>query len=170
METKDYILMELSGIKRGFGRALKDLTQPELMWRPACGCNPMGLILFHVARSEDSFIQSRILGNPQIWVSEKWYEKLNLPAEEEGAHYTVDQVNAFPVPEQKDILAYYDAVRAKTKEYLKGLQPEELDKKISMPPFGDLTVAAILSIIVNHSAQHIGEISYLRGMQRGMDK
>lgn len=170
METKDYVLMELGGLKRGFGRALKDLNQQELMWRPACGCNSMGLILFHVARSEDSFVQARIQGKPQIWESEKWHEKLNLPVEETGSHYTVDQVNAFLVPELKDIMAYYDAVRAQTLAYVKGIQPEEFDKKVSMPPFGDLTIAAIMSIIVNHSAQHIGEISYLRGLQRGMDK
>ncbi|MBI4765112.1 MAG: DinB family protein [Deltaproteobacteria bacterium] len=170
METKDYILMELSGIKRGFGRALKDLTQQEVIWRPASGCNSMGLILLHVARSEDSFIQARIQGKPQVWVAEKWYEKMNLSAEDTGSHLTVDQVNCFPVPGQKDILDYYDAVRDQTKNYLKGIPPDELDKKVSMPPFGDLTIAAILSIIVNHSAQHIGEISYLRGMLRGMDK
>jgi uncharacterized damage-inducible protein DinB len=170
MEAKDYILMELSGIKRGFGKALKDLTQQEIMWRPASGCNSMGLILLHVARSEDSFIQARIKGKPQIWETEKWHEKMNLSAEETGSHLTVDQVNCFPVPEFKDIMDYYDAVKAQTKAYLNGILSEDLDKKINMPPYGEPTVAAILSIIVNHSAQHIGEISYLRGMLRGMDK
>ncbi len=162
--------MELAGIKRGFERVLKDLNQQEIMWRPAAGCNSMGLILLHVVRSEDSFIQARIQGKPQIWETEKWYEKMNLSAEDTASHLTVEQVNCFPVPDLKMILDYYDAVRAKTKEYLKAIPPEELDKKISMPPFGDLTIAAMMSIIVNHSAQHIGEISYLRGMLRGMDK
>lgn len=170
MEIKEYIKMELGGLKRGFGRALKDLTRQELMWRPACGCNSIGLILFHVARSEDSLIQATIQGKPQIWEAEKWCEKLNLSAQETGSHYTVDQVNAFPVPELNDIMAYYDAVRAQTLEYVKGAHPEEFDKKVSMPPYGDLTIGAILSVIINHSAQHIGEISYLRGLQRGMDK
>jgi uncharacterized damage-inducible protein DinB len=170
METKDYILMELAGIKRGFERALKDLTQQEIMWRPASGCNSLGLILLHVVRSEDSFIQARIQGKPQIWVTKKWFEKMNLSEEDTGSHLTVDQVNCFPVPDLKIIMDYYDAVRAQTKDYLKAAPPEELDKKISMPPFGDLTIAAIMSIIINHSAQHIGEISYLRGMLRGMDK
>lgn len=170
MDTKDYIKMELGGLKRGFERALRELSQQELMWRPASGCNSMGLILLHVARSEDSFIQSRVLGKSQVWEAEKWYEKMNLSAEDTGSHLTVDQVNCFLIPEFKDIMAYYDAVRGQTLTYLKGMPAEELDKKISMPPFGDLTIAAIFSIIINHSAQHIGEISYLRGMLRGMDK
>ena len=170
MELKNYIQMELDGLKRGMTRALNGLHQHELMWRPACGCNSIGLILFHTARSEDLFVQARLQGKPQIWESEKWYTKLNMAESEAGGHYTADQVNAFPVPEAKDLLAYYDSVRGHTSEYVKGLAPDMFDRKIAMPPFGEVTVAAIFSIVVSHTSQHIGEISYLRGLQRGMDK
>ena len=170
MEIQRYIGRELSGLKMAMDRALDGLTQEEICWRPSCGCNSIGLILFHLARSEDSFIQTRLKETPQLWESEKWYEKFDLPLTEEGAHYTVDEVNAFKVPPINDILAYYDAVRAKTKECLKGIKPEELDRNITFPNFGELPVASIFSLIVAHTSQHIGEISYLRGMQRGMDK
>jgi len=169
MELKGYIQNELDMLKKGITRMLNGLGQHELMWRPACGCNSIGLILFHTARSEDSFVQTRLQGKPQIWESEKWYGKLNMAENEAGAHYTVEQVNAFPVPEAKDLLAYYDSVRGYTLEYLKGLGTDVFDKKVSTP-FGEMTVAEIFSIIVRHTSQHIGEISYLRGLQRGMDK
>ena len=170
MELKEYICMELEGLERGVTRVINGLTQQELMWRPACGCNSIGLILFHMARSEDSFVQARIQSKPEVWETEKWYKKLNLAENEAGAHYTVEQVNAFPVPELKDVLAYYDTVHARTMDYLKGMTPSTFDKKITLPRFGDLTVAAIFSITIGHTSQHIGEISYLRGLQRGMDK
>ena len=170
MELQHYIGIELSGLKMAMGRALDSLTQQEVTWRPTSGCNSIGLILFHVARSEDSFIQGMLQEKPEIWKSEKWYEKLNLSAEEEGAHYTVEQVNAFQVPELSDIIAYYDAVRTRTKEYLRGMSLEELDKKVLFPNFGELPAATVFSVIVTHTSQHIGEISYLRGLQRGMDK
>ena len=67
-------------------------------------------------------------------------------------------------------MAYYDAVRARTKEYLRGMELEELDKKVTFPNFGELPTATVFSVIVTHTSQHIGEISYLRGLQRGMDK
>jgi hypothetical protein len=170
MELKDYILMEVEGLKRSSTRTLDTLKQPELSWRPACGCNSIGLILFHIAKSEDSFVQARLRGKPEIYETGKWYEKLNLAKDEAGAHYTVDQVNAFPVPELKQLLAYYEAVRAGTLEYLKGLNAADFDRKITMPHFGDVSVAVIFSIITSHTSQHIGEISYLRGILRGMDK
>ena len=171
MEVKAYIQSQMEGTKRNSARALKDLTQAEYMWRPSCGCNSIGLILFHIARSEDMFVQQRLLQKPQVWESEKWFLKLNVAENEAGAHYTVEQVNAFPVPDHKDLAAYYDAVRARTAEYVAGLKAEDFDRKLTILPFpGETTVAAILSLVVTHAAGHLGEISYLRGLQRGMDK
>lgn len=169
MELKEYIKNELDGLNRVSTRILNTLTQQELMWRPACGCNSMGLILFHIARSEDSFIQATLQNKPEVWQSGKWYQKMNLAESEIGAHFTIDQVNAFPVPDVKDILAYYAAVRSKTLSYLISLDPKEFDKTVKLR-FGDFTLGGIFGLIVSHTAEHLGEISYLRGMLRGMDK
>jgi uncharacterized damage-inducible protein DinB len=169
MELKEYILVELSGLERGVKRVTDSLTQQELMWRPSSGSNSIGLILFHIARLEDSFINTRIQNKPAIWTTEKWYEKLKLAENEEGAHYTVEQVNAFPVPDREALLAFYHAVHAQTKEYLNSLTPEELDRKVTMPR-GDAAIANLFAFIISHATGHIGEMSYLRGLQRGMDK
>ncbi len=88
---------------------------------------------------------------------------------EAGSHYSIEQVNAFPVPDIKDLQTYYDTVRASTLEYLQSMKPEGFERKVKMP-FGEFTVAGIFSLIVSHTAQHLGEIGYLRGLLRGMDK
>ena len=170
MELKEYLQIELDGLERSIKRVLNGLTQDEVTWRPACGCNSIGLILFHNARSEDSFVQARIRGKPEIWTTGQWHVKLHLAENEAGAHYTAEQVNAFPVPKLEDIMAYYSNVRAVTLDYLKTMTAGDFDKKITMPRFDKLTIAAIFSIIIGHTSQHIGEISYLRGLQRGIDK
>jgi uncharacterized damage-inducible protein DinB len=169
MELKNYIKNDLDGLKRLSTRVLDTLTQEELNWRPACGCNSIGLILFHVARSEDTFIHKFLQGKPQIWESGKWYTRLNKAENETGSHYTMDQVNSFSVPNLKDFQEYYGAVRASTLDYLNGLNPAEFDKAVKLP-FGEFTVAGVFSLIVGHTSQHMGEISYLRGLLRGMDK
>ncbi len=170
MELRDFIQAGLDRVKQGTTRAVDGLTLYELMWRPGPEANSIGLILFHQARSEDTFVQTRIQAKPQVWESEKWYQKLNLPASESGSGYTAEQVAAFPVPELKDLLGYAEAVRMRTLEYLKSMTPDKLDKVINMPRFGDVTIGAIFARIVVHLAQHVGEISYLRGLQRGMNK
>ena len=170
MEIQHYIGIELSSSKMAMGRVLEGLTRAEVVWQPASGCNSIGLILFHMARSEDSFMQGILQKRTLIWESEKWYEKLGLSKEEEGGHYTVDQVNAFKVPELATILEYYDAVRAKTKEKLRAMPVEAFDEEVTFLNFGKMSVGALFSVLLSHTSQHIGEISYLRGMQRGMDK
>ena len=129
----------------------------------------------------------RIQGKPQIWVTEKWYQKFNKAIEDGGAHYSAEQVATFLVPDIKDLLAYSEMVRKNTLEYLKGLKPKDLDNKVNLPPppasmampagnahlrrppFEPI-VGSMLMHEVTELAGHAGEISYLRGLQRGMDK
>jgi hypothetical protein len=167
MDLKSYIKMELDGLTRNIDRTLKDLTQTDITWRPAAGCNSIGLILYHCARSEDSFINRNLAQRPQVF--EKWYQKMNKPLEDGGAHYTIDQVNAFEVPALKDILAYWAEVRQSTLAYLAGMSEADMDRKVNMMR-GEVPVASVFTIIVSHTAGHIGEMAYLRGLYRGMDK
>lgn len=169
MELKEFLRMEIEGLDRGLKRVTDGLTQKEIEWQPACGCNSIGLILFHVFKSEDSFVSGRSKDKKELWETGKWYTKLGMDAKEAGAHYTVDQVNAFPVPKLQKLMAYGAAVRKQTLAYLDKMKAADFDKKIKMP-WGEMPLALIFSFIVSHTTGHIGEISYLRGLQRGMDK
>jgi len=170
MELKEYINSELLGTGRSVKRVTDSLTQQEMAWRPASGCNSIGLILFHVARLEDSFVNTTMRNQPTLWQTAKWYEKLNLPESEEGAHYTVDQVNAFCVPDKDALLAFVSAVQTQTRDYLNSLVPADLDRKITAFGGREIAISYLLAFIVSHATGHIGEMSYLRGLQRGMDK
>ena len=169
MNVKEYINSELEGLNSGSARVLDTLTQSEITWRPACGCNSMGLVLFHITRSEDNFVQRTLQDKPLLWESEKWYSKLGMDVNEAGSHYDIDQVNTFPVPNIQELITYHRVVRTSTIKYLNSLSQEDFDRKVTLP-FGEFTVAGVFAVIVRHFAQHIGEISYLRGMLRGLDK
>jgi hypothetical protein len=169
MEIKEFIQLELDNGKRGISRVLDGLTRQEITWRPCSGCNSIGLIVYHVARFEDMLIQARIQAKTQIWEMDKWYQKMNLPMEDAGSHYTIEQVNAFIVPELAVINNYADAVREGTLEYLKNMQPSELNRNITTWR-GSLPLSGVLAMLIGHTFQHTGEISYLRGIQRGLDK
>jgi uncharacterized damage-inducible protein DinB len=171
MEIKEYMLVQVESFKGSVDRMLNGLTQQEITWRPSSGSNSIGLILFHVIKSEDSTIQSTLQGKKMLWETEKWYEKLNLPVTEGGAHYTADQVNDFKVPMLKDLLAYMDAARAKTIEYVKKVDVKELDRTIKVVwGKGESTIGGVFAFHLAHVTRHIGECSYIRGLQRGIDK
>jgi hypothetical protein len=186
METKELIKSGFDNAKRTIDRTLDGMTAAELTWHPRPDANSIGLILFHVIRSEDSSVH-RVQGKPQVWESAKWYQKLNKAIDDGGAHYTAEQVDKFVVPDIKDLMAYADAVRKNTLEYLNGLKPEDFDRKVEVPPrppqIGpdgkprppmrppfEPIVGSMLLFTVIHISQHAGEISYLRGLKRGMDK
>ena len=185
MEMNELIQNGLENSKSVIDRTLDGLAPAELKWQPRPDANSIGLILFHCIRSEDRLIHI-LQGKPQFWESEKLYQKFNKTIEDGGAHYTAEQVAAFVVPDVKDLLTYSEMVRKNTLEYLKGLKPKDFDKKVNLPPpptpivipagrpipmrpFNPI-VGSMLVHEVTELAGHAGEISYIRGLQRGMDK
>jgi len=175
MESKELIKAGLENVKRTVDRTLEGLTHDEVSWHPRPDANSIGLILFHMARSEDSFVNRLIQGKPQLWETGKWYEKLNKELEDGGSHYTEEQVAGFVVPDLKGLQAYTDAVRKQTLDYLTKATPETLDRVVEMTQMGPVkrpptTVGMLLLMNVTHLSQHGGEVSYLRGLKRGMDK
>ena len=181
MDGKRIIQLGLDNVDRATERALDGLSVAEIAWQPRPDANSIGLILFHMARSEDSYIQRLIQHQPQLWETAKWYEKLHKDKTDAGSHYSAEQVASFMVPDLKDLGAYALVVRQQTISFLNGLTPEQLDEKIELPPMPsgqsaprrfpfEPVVGSLLMWNVVHLAEHAGEISYLRGLQRGMDK
>jgi hypothetical protein len=168
MEVSDYIRSELENLDRTTTRVLEGISYSEATWRPGPGCNSIALILYHSARFED-MIQSKVINNREVWETEKWYEKLKLPPNDIGVFKTAEEVAAFSVPSIKDLQDYYKVVRIQALSAVKSITPERLDQVIHLP-FGEFSVSAMFVMTVSHQSQHIGEMSYLRGLQRGMNK
>jgi hypothetical protein len=168
MELKEYLKLEIEGLDRQYKRTLDTLTQKEIEWQPASGCNPIGLILLHVFVSEDSFM------NPDktqmLWSTGNWCTKLGMDAKTETAHFkSPDEVNKFKVPKLEKIIAYGAAVRKQTLAVLKKAKPADFDKMVKLP-WGEIPAVMMYSWTVGHATSHLGEMSYIRGIQRGMDK
>ena len=170
MDAKQAIQHGLGSTTRSAEKTISGLTPEELEWHPRPDANSIGLILFHMARSEDSFVQRMLQQKSQIWETGKWYERLHKEAADRGSHYTAEQVASFRVPELKDLQEYTTAVRQTTLEYLNGLTADDLDRKVDVPFLSAPTVGSMLMLVVTHLSQHAGDISYLRGLKRGMDK
>lgn len=170
MEINNFILDMLDRTQRAVTKAVDGLTYEELTWRSGVEANPIGFILWHLLRAEDAWVQGTIQQKPQVWVSEKWHQKLNLPERDGGYGYSAEQVADFPVPELKDLLGYGEAVRAQTVGYLKATTPDKFNEVIQTRAFGELAIGNIFAHLLCEITQHIGQIAYLRGLQRGLNK
>lgn len=169
MEAKDFITMVLDRLDSDMTNLLDGLTQVEIAWRPAHNYNPIGLILMHAARSEDFFVQELMRRQTQVWEKNRWYLRFNLPVEERVRHYTAEQLNSFVSPDLIELRSYYAEVRKETLDYLSSLTPKDFFQEIKTPR-GETTLAGFFANIINHTAQHLGEMSYLRGLQHGLNK
>ena len=166
---KDFVKTVLNDLQSSLDTILESLTREEISWQPEETRNSIGLILFHTFRTEDFFIQELVRGQTQVWEKEKWYEKFGFTAEERGRHYKEEQVKGFITPELYLLLEYNDSIRRETDGYISELTEREYHRIVTTPR-GERPVSGFLNSIITHRAQHTGEISYLRGLQRGLNK
>ena len=169
MEIKDYIFAELEHLNMVTGRVLDGLSHEEALWRPGSGCNSIALMLFHSARFEDMVVHTRLQDKQMLWETEGWYEKLKLPVNEMGLGYTAEKVDSFMVPDFSVLRAYSEAVRKQTIACIRSLPLEKLDNPIKLP-WGESTIGSLIAAMIGHQTQHVGEMSYVRGLKRGINK
>ncbi|MFC1994682.1 DinB family protein [Chloroflexota bacterium] len=169
MDTKELILASLEQSKGYLSKALDGLTQEEAAWSPRAECNSIAFISWHIARVEDFFVNRALQRKDELYESEGWQEKLGTPPKEVGYQYTVGQLCAWPVPQLEVLRAYADSVREKTLAFLKHLAPARLSE-VPRPDRSPDSIGVTLGRISTEIALHVGQIAYLRGMLRGLDK
>jgi hypothetical protein len=112
-----------------------------------------------------------LLEKQEEWESGKWAVRMGFDDDfkDNGWGYTAEQVSSFSVPKLEELLAYGKVVRSETEAYISGLTPEGFDE-IKTAMFGEMPVSTLLTMLINELALHIGHITYIRGLQRGLDK
>jgi uncharacterized damage-inducible protein DinB len=180
MELKTFIAQTLEECKRRMYRTLQGLTGAELAWRPAPEANSMGFMLWHVARVEDRWLHRFAQDTTEIWQRDGWCQRCNLPAGDTGVGYTMAQIAQFAVPAVSDLQAYFDAVRQATLDYLEALDVAQLDVHPGRIPFPevsggrglppDFTISRMFRQLIGEENQHLGQMAYVRGLQRGLDQ
>lgn len=167
MDAKEVILGSLEQSQGYLNGALDGLTQEEFAWSSKAECNSIAFILWHIARVEDFFINRVIQREKELHEVEGWQEKLGTPVKAYGL--TVEELQAWPVPKLEDLRGYAKAVREKTLTFLKAVPPEKLDE-VPRPDRSPDPIGATLGHMSTEIALHVGQICYLRGVQRGLDK
>lgn len=169
MEAKEVMLSSLEQSQGYLTRSLEGLTQEEFAWSPDPACNSIAFILWHTTRVEDFFVNRVVQRQTELYEAEGWREKLATPEREMGYQYTVEQLQAWPVPDLAALQGYAGSVRKKTLAFLDTASAEKLSE-VQRPDRSPESIGAALTRICTEVALHMGQIAYLRGMQRGLDK
>ena len=169
MDFKDIVRTGFDEYLDYLKRALEGLSADERRFQPAPDSHHIDFTVWHMARVEDDWVQRFAQHADTVWVREGWHEKLGMPEKGSGYGYTAEQVTNLPAFKMDDIMAYYGSVRQETARYLDGLTGDDLDGCPHPDRRPGYTVGKMFSHVIVEESQHVGQVAYIRGVQRGLD-
>ncbi len=163
MNVADFVIQALTTVRISVAMTLDGLSPEQLTHRPGPESNPVGWLIWHMARMQDRGI-SAITGEEQLWISGGWHDRYHMDADpnDTGMGHDSTQVAAFAPPDADTLLEHYDAVFQSTRGYLSMRGRDDIDRVI-----GESAVGQRLLAIVNGNMQHIGQAGYVRGLNEG---
>ena len=168
MDFRDILKSQMAEYTEYLELALEGLTPEERRFQPTPESNHIDFIVWHMARVEDTLFNRAILRRADLWEREGWDEKLGIADEGNGYRFGAEQATNLPDFPLENLMDYYWSVRGEIVEYIDSLTEDDLDK-LPNPRRPEYPVGETLKHIVVEEAQHVGQIAYIRGMQRGFD-
>jgi len=148
-------------------RAVEDLTPTEARWQPTDHTNHVAWLVWHIARVEDWWINRFLYGHTEVWTADGWASRFGMASEGNGAGQTIEEVRAMPEIPLNDLIAYFDAVRAVSRQCLAQMTEAALAQEYHHPTRGVMTGTGLLGRLLVEESQHVGQVALMRGMLRG---
>lgn len=163
--------MDVRGVlTEGFGRitelydaVAEGLDAEQLRHRPAGTGNPIGWLLWHLARVQDHHIAG-LAGTDQVWA--EWQEKFGLPNDTDdiGYGHTSEDVDAIRITDPRLLVDYHHEVTLATARYLGTVDEKELEREVDQNWDPPVTAGQRLISIQGDCLQHLGQAAYVRGL------
>lgn len=161
------LLVDLLDRSRGNALAAVDgMSEEDLAWRPGPEANPVGWLVWHLARVQDDHVAA-LAGSEQVWTGQGFAERFALPYDEGDIGYgqTSEEVGALRVDADR-LAAYVEAVHARSVAWLRSGADGSIDWTRVVDEHWDppVTVAVRLVSVADDCAQHAGQAAYVRGL------
>jgi uncharacterized damage-inducible protein DinB len=158
-------------LSEAFGRisavvhsALRGASLEVLTYQVDPGANTMAWLIWHLTRVQDDHV-SELLGQEQVWTAGGWVDRFALPFDSGATGYGQSAEDVAAVRAGADLLGdHYDAVHARTIDYLRTLTEADFDRVVDTSWDPPVTLAVRLVSILSDDLQHAGQASYLRGL------
>ncbi|MDQ1306539.1 MAG: hypothetical protein QG671_2371 [Actinomycetota bacterium] len=144
---------------------LADLSPADLLWQPDPGSNSIAWLTWHLTRVQDDHLAG--VGRvDQVWSTQGWADRFNLPYPRAsiGFGQVAAEVAAFGVSDRELLLGYHAATQAMTRDVLAAMDHADFDRVVDERWDPPVTAAVRLVSVVDDTAQHTGQIGYLRGL------
>ncbi|MFC4016496.1 DinB family protein [Micromonospora sp. GCM10011542] len=145
--------------------AVDGLTPEQLRRAPGPGANPVGWLVWHLTRVQDHHVAD-LIGTEQVWVSGDWAGRFGLVADPDdtGYGYSAQQVAAVRPESAQALIDYFQAVAERTRAFLAGLRPADLDRVVDEAWDPPVTLGVRLVSVLDDDLEHVGQAAYVRGL------
>jgi uncharacterized damage-inducible protein DinB len=164
MNPSDQVIEAFGRVQGTVHQVVRDLNLDELTYRPDPAANSISWLVWHLTRIQDDHIAD-VAGTEQVWVAEGWIERFALPfpAHATGYGHTSEEVAAVKI--LGDLLvAYYDAVHARTIAYVETIDADDLDRIVDEAWDPPVTLGVRLVSVIEDDIAHAGQAAYVRGL------
>jgi hypothetical protein len=145
--------------------AADGLSVEQLAFRVDPEANSIGWLVWHLSRVQDDHVAG-VAGSEQVWTAQGWAERFGLPfrVRSIGYGHSSADVAAVRVESPELLTGYYDAVAARTLEYVGGLTEDDLDRVVDEAWDPPVTLGVRLVSVIDDCAQHAGQAAFVRGI------
>ena len=166
VDLNQFIVALCEAPYRWIKRATEDLTEEQLYHQPTPDTNSIAWLIWHLSRWRDK-ISAATAGEPEVWVSQGWAGKFGMEEGRTGLGDTTEQVASFKV-DTNMLTGYAEAAHNAILERVSGFTAEQFNQTIEYTPGSGRPAWRALISVVEDSAEHTGQINYLRGMTTGL--
>jgi hypothetical protein len=164
MNARDILLDAYGRIGQIVRQAVDGVDPVGLSYRPEPGSNSIAWLVWHLTRVQDDHV-SDVAGIGQAWIDDGWHGRFGMEADPHNTGYGhgPDEVAAIS-PDPALLLAYHEAVAARSVAYLTSVDDMELDRIIDRSYDPPVSVGVRLVSVISDNLQHSGQARYLRGV------
>jgi uncharacterized damage-inducible protein DinB len=164
MLANDVLVDAYGRIETEVHQVVADLSDDALAFRPVPNANSIAWLVWHIARVQDAQIAA-VAGSGEVWTDDGWAEKFDLPFDAAETGYGMSSSDVAKVRASAELLTgYYDAVHARTLQYLASLQDADYQKVVDENYDPPVTLLTRLVSILNDDLQHAGQAAFVRGL------
>ncbi|WP_329170645.1 DinB family protein [Streptomyces sp. NBC_01685] len=145
--------------------AVEGLPPEDLNARTDDDANSIAWLVWHLTRVQDDHVADAA-GTEQIWFSEDWASRFELPLEKGATGYghSSAQAGSVTVGSGDLLLGYFDAVHEQTLGFVRGLDGRALDRVVDEAWSPPVTLGVRLISVIADDLQHAGQAAFVRGV------
>lgn len=141
------------------------LTPVQLAFRVDDEANSIAWLVWHLTRIQDDHLADAAQ-TEQVWMTDGWAERFALPfgPSATGYGHSSDDIAAVHVDSGDLLIAYHDAVHARTIEYVARLTDGDFARIVDEAWDPPVSLGVRLVSVISDDLQHVGQAAFIRGI------